>query len=106
MIVFRRQEIVELSHIIAPCDLHGGFAGSTARERFVPLMKSELWFSAKVDTPVLRASRPSLVRVLISSRSNSACPAKIVSINRPCAVVVRSAYREGTRADRFVTGIL
>src|SRR6266567_3827231 len=33
-------------------------------------------------------SRPSPVRVRISSRSNSAKPPNTVSINRPCAVVV------------------
>jgi hypothetical protein len=42
-----------------------------------------------IRTPAFFAlSRPSLVRALISSRSNSANPPRTVSISRPAGVVV------------------
>ena len=74
--------------IIAAGDLPHRLALVAAKNRLALLVRSELRLRPNLTPRALARSRPSLVRTLIRSRSNSASPPSTVSISRPCDVVV------------------
>jgi hypothetical protein len=64
-------------------------------------MRRELRLAAHLDATATARARPSPVRALINSRSNSAKPPRTVSIRRPCAVVVSAQVSPRDRNPAF-----
>jgi hypothetical protein len=77
-----------VAHVVGPSDIGQHLSCLTASDCFPALMARQLWLATEDNPLAFARSRPSPVRVRISSRSNSANPPNTVSIKRPCAVVV------------------
>jgi hypothetical protein len=84
-----------MQHTEGPSDVGQCLAGVTAGNCFTPPVRRQL------APPVAFArARPSLVRDLMSSRSNSAKPPWTVSMSLPCGVVVSAHFCTQARVQR------
>jgi hypothetical protein len=75
-------------HAVARGNVNHGVAGLEAGQSFTALVRESFGLRPNTTPFTWARSRPSPVRVLISSRSNSPRPPRTVSISRPCGVVV------------------
>ena len=82
---------------IGPRDVDQRLSCLPARKRFSPLMRRELRLPAHPNPTRLGALASFARPRSDSSRSNSASPARTVSISRPCAVVVSA---QESRSER------
>ena len=85
-----------MADVVAAADVDQGLAGFPSRNGLLALVVRQFWLAAHHHPLALARSRPSLVRLRINSRSNSAKPPRTVSINLPCAVV---ASAQVSRSD-------
>ena len=79
-------------HIVGSAQLTNGLPSQLPLPDFLDLVGVSLGFRPSRTPRAFARSRPSVVRALISSRSNSAKPPRTVRIRRPVGVVV-SAQR-------------
>jgi hypothetical protein len=75
-------------HIVGPGDIGLDLALSESLGSLLPLVWRQLPRPTKSHALGLRTGTAVTCRARISSRSNSASPSRIVSISRPCGVVV------------------
>lgn len=62
-----------MADVVRAADVHKGLAGLPSRNGFLALVVRQFWLAPHHPTPLATArSRPSLVRLRINSRSNSA----------------------------------